>query len=194
MRVQHAARHTDRFGLFPGKQGVMSVDTVTVEDSAASADSSGSTDSTASTASAASAGGAVPNSRMAALYERDLACRGLGITLDEVSTGRASMRMTVAPAMVNGHGIAHGGYLFLLADAAFSYACNSYGPVTVAQAAQVTFLAPAAVGDELVAEAVERTRSGRTGVYDVTVRNAAEKVIAEFRGQSVMLAGQPHTS
>nr|BEK64601.1 hypothetical protein KPHV_18280 [Kitasatospora purpeofusca] len=162
----------------------MSVGTVAVEGSAGSA---GSADGVGAT-------GAVPNSRMAALYERDLACQGLGITLDEVSTGRASMRMTVAPAMVNGHGIAHGGYLFLLADAAFSYACNSYGPVTVAQAAQVTFLAPAAVGDELVAEAVERTRSGRTGIYDVTVRNAAEKVIAEFRGQSVMLAGQPHTA
>ncbi len=162
----------------------MSVDTVAVEDSSGSA---GSADGVGAT-------GTVPNSRMAALYERDLTCQGLGITLDEVSTGRASMRMTVAPAMVNGHGIAHGGYLFLLADAAFSYACNSYGPVTVAQAAQVTFLAPAAVGDELVAEAVERTRSGRTGIYDVTVRNAAEKVIAEFRGQSVMLAGQPHTA
>ncbi|MFJ4092894.1 hydroxyphenylacetyl-CoA thioesterase PaaI [Kitasatospora sp. NPDC089913] len=166
----------------------MSVDTVAVEDSAGAADSAGAPDSPGA------AGAAVPNSRMAALYERDLACQGLGITLEEVSTGRASMRMTVAPAMVNGHGIAHGGYLFLLADAAFSYACNSYGPVTVAQAAQVTFLAPAAVGDELVAEAVERTRSGRTGIYDVTVRNAAEKVIAEFRGQSVMLAGQPHTA
>ncbi|MER7701955.1 hydroxyphenylacetyl-CoA thioesterase PaaI [Kitasatospora sp. NPDC097605] len=130
---------------------------------------------------------------MAALYGRDRACQGLGITLEAVSTGHAVMRMTVAPVMANGHGIAHGGFLFLLADAAFSYACNSYGPVTVAQAAQVTFLAPAAVGDELTAEAVERTRSGRTGVYDVTVRNAAQKVIAEFRGQSVMLAGAPQT-
>ncbi|MEU6238295.1 hydroxyphenylacetyl-CoA thioesterase PaaI [Kitasatospora sp. NPDC047058] len=128
---------------------------------------------------------------MAALYERDEACRALGIALDEVSAGRARMRMTVAPAMVNGHGIAHGGHLFLLADAAFSYACNSYGPVTVAQAAQITFLAPAAVGDELTAEAVERVRSGRSGIYDVTVRDAAGKVIAEFRGQSVMLAGKP---
>ncbi|MFD5086712.1 hydroxyphenylacetyl-CoA thioesterase PaaI [Kitasatospora sp. NPDC058201] len=142
---------------------------------------------------AVAAGSVGLNSRMAALYERDLTCRSLGITLDEVATGRALMRMTVAPAMVNGHGTAHGGYLFLLADAAFSYACNSYGPVTVAQAAQVTFLAPAAVGDELVAEALERARSGRTGVYDVTVRTAAGKTVAEFRGQSVMLAGKPLT-
>lgn len=132
------------------------------------------------------------NSRMAALYERDRTCRSLGITLDEVSAGHARMGMRVTDDMVNGHGIAHGGYLFLLADAAFSYACNGYGPVTVAQAAQVTFLAPAAVGDELVAEAVERSRSGRHGIYDVTVRHAAGKVVAEFRGQSVALAGKPH--
>lgn len=131
------------------------------------------------------------HSRIAALYERDQACQTLGITLEEVSAGRALMRMRVTSSMVNGHGIAHGGYLFLLADAAFSYACNSYGPVTVAQAAQVTFLAPAAVGDELVAEAVERVRSGRNGLYDVTVRQAAGKVVAEFRGQSVTLAGTP---
>ncbi|MFJ8623084.1 hydroxyphenylacetyl-CoA thioesterase PaaI [Kitasatospora sp. NPDC093550] len=128
----------------------------------------------------------------AALYERDETSRSLGIVLEEVSAGRAVMRMTLAATMVNGHGTAHGGFLFLLADAAFSYACNSHGPVTVAQAAQVAFLAPAAVGDELVAEAVERSRSGRSGIYDVTVRRVADgTVIAEFRGQSVTIGGRP---
>ncbi|MEW1910306.1 hydroxyphenylacetyl-CoA thioesterase PaaI [Kitasatospora sp. NPDC085895] len=133
----------------------------------------------------------VGNSRMAALFERDRTCRSLGISLDAVSAGHASMGMKVTADMVNGHGIAHGGFIFLLADAAFSYACNSYGPVTVAQAAQVTFLAPAAVGDELVAEAAERSRSGRQGIYDVTVRQSTGKVVAEFRGQSVTLSGKP---
>ncbi|MEV7601083.1 hydroxyphenylacetyl-CoA thioesterase PaaI [Kitasatospora sp. NPDC089797] len=128
---------------------------------------------------------------IAALYERDETSRSLGIVLAEVSAGRAVMRMTVAATMVNGHGTAHGGFLFLLADAAFAYACNSHGPVTVAQAAQVVFLAPAAVGDELVAEAVERSRAGRTGIYDVTVRRADGRVIAEFRGQSVAIGGRP---
>ncbi|WP_329501011.1 hydroxyphenylacetyl-CoA thioesterase PaaI [Kitasatospora herbaricolor] len=134
------------------------------------------------------------HSRIASLYERDRTCQTLGIALDEVSAGRALMRMRVTGEMVNGYGMAHGGYLFLLADAAFSYACNSYGQVTVAQAAQVTFLAPAAVGDELVAEAVERARSGRNGVYDVTVRHSGGKVVAEFRGQSVALGGIPQDS
>jgi acyl-CoA thioesterase len=114
----------------------------------------------------------------------DPACLALGITLEEVGAGRARLRMRITPDMVNGHGLAHGGYLFLLADAAFAYACNSHGPLTLAHSAQVTFLRPARAGDELVAEATERARYGRNGLYDVTVRRPAGEIIAEFRGQS----------
>ncbi|MEU5382831.1 hydroxyphenylacetyl-CoA thioesterase PaaI [Kitasatospora cineracea] len=127
------------------------------------------------------------------MFERDRAASGAGIVLGEVSGGRAVARMKVTEEMANAHGIGHGGYVFLLADVAFSYACNSYGPVALAQGAQVTFLAPAQLGDELVAEAVERTLAGRQGVYDVTVRTAAGAVVAEFRGQSVLVAGVPHS-
>ncbi|MEV6601756.1 hydroxyphenylacetyl-CoA thioesterase PaaI [Actinoplanes sp. NPDC051346] len=128
------------------------------------------------------------------MYARDLTCQTLGIRLDELGPGRAQMRMRVADTMTNGHGTVHGGYLFLLADAAFAYASNSHGPAAVAQSAQVTFLRPAAVDDELIAQAVERIRSGRTGVYDVTVRRAAGEIVAEFRGQSMMLSGRPVVS
>jgi acyl-CoA thioesterase len=125
------------------------------------------------------------------MHGRDLTSQTLGIELDEVSLGRARVHMRVAETMVNQHGIAHGGFIFLLADAAFAYACNSYGPVTVAQSAQVTFLQPARAGDELHAEAVVRARYGRNGIYDVVVRDATNKTIAEFRGHSVVLSGQP---
>jgi acyl-CoA thioesterase len=125
------------------------------------------------------------------LYAEDATCRSLGIALEDVSVGRARLRMRITRDMVNGHGIAHGGYLFLLADAAFSYACNTYGPVTVAHSAQVTYLRPASIGDELVAEAVERVRYGRNGVYDVTVRRPTGEIVAEFRGQSIMVPGRP---
>lgn len=126
-----------------------------------------------------------------AMYARDLTCRTLGIALDETGPGRARMSMVLGESMVNAHGIPHGGYVFLLADAAFAYACNSHGPVTVAQQASVTFLRAAEVGDTLVAEAVERSREGRNGLYDVTVTGPGERVIAEFRGHSVSLAGNP---
>jgi len=121
------------------------------------------------------------------MYARDRACQALGIQLVDVVPGRACLRMRVTDAMVNGHGIAHGGYLFLLADAAFAYASNAYGPVTLAQSAQIEFLRPAAVDDRLVAEAVERTRRGLTGIYDVTICQSTGEVVAEFRGHSVVL-------
>jgi len=86
--------------------------------------------------------------------------------------------------MVNGHDIAHGGYVFLLADTAFACACNSHGPVTVAAGAEISFVASARLGDTLVATAEERTSYGRNGIYDVTVRRGDGAVIAEFRGRS----------
>jgi acyl-CoA thioesterase len=125
---------------------------------------------------------------------RDPACEALGIVVDEVAGGQARVRMRVTEAMVNMHGIAHGGYLFLLADAAFAYACNSYGPVAVAHGAQVTFLKPVAAGEELFANAVERARYGANGIYDVSVRRSDGEVVAEFRGHSVALARRPSTT
>jgi len=128
-----------------------------------------------------------------AMFADDLASQTLGMELLEAAEGNASVRMRVTEAMVNGHDIAHGGYLFLLADTAFACACNSRGPVTVASGAEINFIEPAALGDELLAVATERTTHGRNGIYDVTVyRGAAADgtVIAEFRGRSRVLTSR----
>jgi acyl-CoA thioesterase len=125
-----------------------------------------------------------------AMMAADAASRALGIEVIEQAEGRAVARMSVRPDMVNGHAVAHGGMIFSLADTAFACACNSYGPVTVAAAAEIVFVGPARVGDVLTAEAVVRTRFGRSGVYDVTVRRGTD-VIAEFRGRSQQLRSQP---
>ncbi|MGH8917092.1 MAG: hydroxyphenylacetyl-CoA thioesterase PaaI [Actinomycetes bacterium] len=117
------------------------------------------------------------------MLDEDTASRALGIEVSEAADGRATARMTIRADMVNGHGIAHGAFVFAVADTAFACACNSHGPVTVAAAAEITFVAPARLGDVLEARAVERTRFGRSGIYDVTVRRR-EDVIAEFRGTS----------
>ncbi|MGK4905102.1 hydroxyphenylacetyl-CoA thioesterase PaaI [Streptomyces albus] len=117
------------------------------------------------------------------MLEADRASAGLGIELADEGEGFAEVRMTVTGEMVNGHGTAHGGYVFLLADTAFACACNSHGPVTVAAGADITFVAPAWEGDELRAVARERVRHGRSGLYDVTVLRG-DQVIAEFRGRS----------
>lgn len=123
------------------------------------------------------------------MWQGDHASRSLGIVLGPVRPGRASAAMTVRPDMVNGHGTCHGGYLFLLADSAFAFACNTHGPPVVAAGADVVFLAPAHEGDELVATAVERVLSGRSGLYDVTVRRGDE-VVLEFRGRSRAVPGR----
>lgn len=128
------------------------------------------------------------------MFAADAASGALGIELLSADRGAATVRMRVTAAMVNGHDIAHGGYVFLLADTAFACACNSHGPVTVAAAADITFVEPARLGDELVAVATERTRFGRSGIYDVTVFrvDGDERAdIAEFRGTSRTLDRRP---
>ncbi|WP_019546433.1 hydroxyphenylacetyl-CoA thioesterase PaaI [Streptomyces sulphureus] len=131
--------------------------------------------------------GAVPDP-VRRMFEADTASRHLGIELGDSDEGFAVATMTVTEKMVNGHRIAHGGYLFLLADTAFACACNSHGPVTVASGAEINFIAPAKQGDELRAVARERTRYGRSGIYDVSIVRGAD-VIAEFRGRSRALRG-----
>ena len=123
-----------------------------------------------------------------AMMAKDEASRRLGIELTGQGEGRAVTRMTVREDMLNGHAMAHGGLIFALADTAFACACNSFGPVTVAASAEIVFVAPARAGDVLVAEAMLRTRFGRAGLYDVTVRRGGD-IIAEFRGRSHQLGG-----
>jgi len=130
-----------------------------------------------------SSAGTAPDDPVAAMLAGDRASAALGIEVVDHGPGWARARMTVRPDMINGHDLAHGGLVFALADTAFACACNGWGPVTVAAGAEISFLAPARLGDELEADARVRTRRGRTGIYDVTVRRGDE-VIAEFRGRS----------
>jgi acyl-CoA thioesterase len=122
------------------------------------------------------------------MWDSDHAAQAAGAEIVEAGPGHARVRLTVREDMLNGHGMAHGGYLFLLADTAFAYACNGYGPVTVARSAHIEFLAPAREGDVLEAVATERMRSGRSGIYDVAVLRASDdQLLAEFRGHSRQL-------
>ncbi|WP_195820909.1 hydroxyphenylacetyl-CoA thioesterase PaaI [Roseobacter sp. MH60115] len=126
----------------------------------------------------------------ALMMDKDAASRGLGMQLDRVAPGMATLSMQVTPEMLNGHGICHGGYIFTLADSAFAFACNTYNQLTVAQQNQITYLAPGKAGDRLTATALEVARIGRSGTYDVTVSNSAGTMIALFRGLSRTIKGQ----
>lgn len=131
---------------------------------------------------------AIAQAAAEAMWRGDSASRDLGMEILEVGPGRARLAMTIRPGMTNGHGTAHGGFIFTLADSAFAFACNSAGERTVAAHCSITFLRPGTLGDRLVATAREVSKSGRSGLYDVSVA-VGDTVIAEFRGHSRVVGG-----
>jgi len=123
-----------------------------------------------------------------AMWKEDDASGGLGMAIADIGPGRATLTMTVRPEMVNGQRIAHGGFIFTLADSAFAFACNSHNDRAVAAQGNITFIRPGKLGDKLVATAREISRSGRSGIYDVSV-TVGDAVVAEFRGHSRTIPG-----
>jgi acyl-CoA thioesterase len=123
-----------------------------------------------------------------AMWKDDNASQGLGMEILDITTGRAVLAMTIKPDMVNGHGIAHGGFIFTLADSAFAFACNSHNERTVAAHGNISFIKPGRLGDRLVATAREISRIGRSGIYDISV-TADGTSIAELRGHSRTVGG-----
>jgi acyl-CoA thioesterase len=133
---------------------------------------------------------AVARRAVDALYDGDRASQMLGMTVEACGPGTAGVSMRVRADMVNGHGICHGGLIFALADSAFAFACNSHGDSTVAAGAAIEFLLPAREGDRLTATAHERWRAGRSGIYEIEVRNQRGEAVALFRGRSHQIAGR----
>lgn len=124
-----------------------------------------------------------------AMWRDDATSRGLGIELVSISPGEASLGMTVSASMANWHDTCHGGFIFLLADTAFGYACNSRNQRMVGQYCTITYLNPAKRGEKLIARAIERQREDRSGIYDVAVSREDGTAIAEFRGHARSVAG-----
>lgn len=124
-----------------------------------------------------------------AMWNDDSASQRLGMTLDHIAPGAATLSMTITGDMSNGHGNCHGGYIFTLADSAFAFACNTHNQITVAQHNSITYINPGRIGDRLTAEAREVSRRGRSGVYDVRVTNQTGELVAEFRGLSRSVKG-----
>ena len=125
-----------------------------------------------------------------AMWDLDRASQQLGMAIDHIAPGQATLSMTVTEAQTNGHGNGHGGYIFTLADSAFAFACNTYNDITVGQQASIIYVAPVALGDRLTATAREVSRAGRSGVYDVEVTNQNGRSVAHFRGLSRTVRGK----
>ncbi|WP_146346560.1 hydroxyphenylacetyl-CoA thioesterase PaaI [Falsiphaeobacter marinintestinus] len=126
----------------------------------------------------------------AAMWANDNASKWAGMTIVGVGEGRATLELTVMPEQCNGHSICHGGVIFMLADSAFAFACNSRNQSTVAQHNMISFIAPGKAGDHLTAVAQEISLTGRSGIYDVKVINQDGTVVAEMRGMSRAIKGQ----
>jgi acyl-CoA thioesterase len=126
----------------------------------------------------------------AEMFANDRASQAMGMQIVSVGPGRAELTMKVRADMLNGHATCHGGFIFTLADSAFAFACNSANMTTVASGCSIDFVAPARENDVLTAIGVERSLSGRTGVYDIEVRNQNGETVALFRGKSHRIKGQ----
>lgn len=132
-----------------------------------------------------------PNEHVREMVASDATAGEMGAVLTAIGPGRATVEMRIGSDMTNGHGTAHGGIIFTLADIAFSYACNSGGVLNVAAAADIQYVAPARTGDILIAAATERMRygkDGRSGMYDIPVtRESDGALIAIFTGRSAQI-------
>ena len=124
-----------------------------------------------------------------AMWAEDRASQRLGMRIERIAPGEATLSMTVTDFMLNGHGAAHGGFVFALADSAFAFACNGYNQHTVGQQASITYMAPGRLGDQLTAHAREVHRAGRNGIYDVRITNQHGEAVAVFRGHSRTVKG-----
>jgi len=112
-----------------------------------------------------------------------------GIAIEEAREGYARLEMVLREDMLNGHGGAHGGMIFALADTAFAYVCNGRNEKSVAAQASIIFLGSAQAGETLIAEAEELASAGRGGVTRVAVRAADGRPVAEFTGYSRTIGG-----
>ncbi len=119
-----------------------------------------------------------------AMIERDRASAALGMQVIRSQPGDAVVTMRIRDDMLNGFDVTHGGIVFALADTAFAIACNEDEQITLAAGADITFLKPTTAGQTLTATASVRARSGRTGLYDVSVTDETGETVAEFRGRS----------
>ena len=123
-----------------------------------------------------------PQQVVTQMLKDDLFSQWLGIEVIEITEGYSKIKMTVRNEMMNGLGIVHGGIAFSLADSAFAFACNNRNVLSVALDTSINFLKPVRVGDILIAEAKELHNGKSTGLYQVTISNQQQHIVAVFKG------------
>lgn len=124
----------------------------------------------------------IPKAVVGEMMKNDFFSQWLGIEVLEVTEGTCRLKMTVKKDMLNGFGIAHGGIAFALADSALAFAANSRNKKSLVLDANISFLAPVKEGEQIFASAEEVNLTNRTGIYNISVTNQDDKLIAVFKG------------
>ena len=119
---------------------------------------------------------------VAHMMENDAFSQWLGIEVLEIRESYSRIQMTIRKEMVNGFGIVHGGVPFSFADSAFAFACNNRNNLSVALDTSINFIKAVQIGDILIAEAVELHNGRSTGLYNITITNQNNDLVAQFKG------------
>jgi len=116
------------------------------------------------------------------MLELDYFSQWMGIEIIETKQYYSKIKMQLRREMMNGFGIAHGGVTFALADSAFAFACNNDGKITVALDVSISFPKAGKEGDVLIAEAKQISKTNKTGLYLIEVKNQKDELVALFKG------------
>ncbi len=117
-----------------------------------------------------------------AMYKGDAFSKWLGIEIVEVGEGFCDLKLVVREEMTNGFKIAHGGITYSLADSALAFASNSHGRKSVSVETSISHTKQCLVGDVIIAKAKEKSITNKIAIYEITITNQKEEVVALFKG------------
>ncbi len=122
--------------------------------------------------------------RIDLIKTNDRVIRLLGMEVDAAGEGVARVSAVVSEEVLNHHELAHGAFVFAVADVAFALAVNS---VTDSVAVQwsLSLFRPALLGERITADCSLIHRGRRLMVVDLEVHNSAGKLLA--KGQATAL-------
>lgn len=116
------------------------------------------------------------------MYQNDAFSKWLGINVIKVKEGFCQLKMIVRPEMTNGFNIAHGGITYSLADSALAFASNSHGRKSVSVETSISHTRPCEKDDVITAIAIEKSISNKIAIYEITITNQNEEIVALFKG------------
>jgi len=116
------------------------------------------------------------------MFEGDAFSKWLGMEIVEVGEGFCELKMVVREEMTNGFKIAHGGITYSLADSALAFASNSHGRKSVSVETSISHTKQCLVGDVITAKAIEKSISNKIAIYDITITNQKNEIVALFKG------------